>query len=397
MLILVENLPVPLDRRVWSEAKALTDAGRPVSVICPRRRDDPRCTRRYEQLDAIRIYRYTPPPEGTRPLGYLREFAVSWLWTTLLTAVVFVRDGFAAIQACNPPDTLFAVALPYKLLGVRFVFDQHDLCPEIFAVRFGRSRHGLARALALLERATYRVADRVISTNESYRSIAIGRGGCRPERVTVVRSGPDPTRFRPGPPRPDLRNGRTYLCCYLGVMGPQDGVDLLLRAAEVVVHQHGRTDVQFGVLGFGECEAALRELADELGIAAHVTFTGRADDGMITDWLSTADVGISPDPVNEFNDVSTMNKTLEYMAMGLPVAAFDLTETRVSAGEAAEYAPANDVATLAKVIVTLLDDPERRAEMGRLGRRRIEDALGWHTQAPVYVGVYDELLDVLAR
>jgi glycosyltransferase involved in cell wall biosynthesis len=396
VLILVENLPVPLDRRVWLEAQALAAAGRPVSVVCPRRSDDARTSRRYEELEGVRIYRFTPPPEGSTTGGYLREFLVSWLWTALLTLVVFLRDGFAAIQACNPPDTLFAIAWPYKLLGIRFVFDQHDLCPEIFAVRFGSSRPQLAWALRRLERATYRTADRVISTNESYRAIALRRGGCRADHVTVVRSGPDPARFRPGPARPELRNGRAHLCCYLGVMGRQDGVDLLLRAADLVVHEHGRTDVQFAVLGFGECEEELRRLAGELGIADHVTFTGRADDRMITDWLSTADLGISPDPLNDFNDASTMNKTLEYMAMGLPVAAFDLTETRVSAGEAAEYASADDVDALAKVIVALLDDPGRRAEMGRIGRRRIDDSLGWHRQAPVYAGVYDELLQGVA-
>jgi glycosyltransferase involved in cell wall biosynthesis len=388
VLILVMNLPVPLDRRVWLEAQSLVDSGRPVSVICPRGTGD----LAYEELCGVRIYRFTPSSEGTGLPGYVREFLVSWIRSATLALLVFVRDGFAAIQACNPPDTLFAIAAPYKLLGIHFVFDQHDLCPEIFDVRFGGKLRGVKRILLLLERATYRTADRVIVTNDSYRSIALDRGRRAPSDVTIVRSAPDAARFRRSRPRPELLNGKRHLCCYLGVMGPQDGVDLLLLAVDVIVHQLGRTDCQFAVLGFGECEDRLRRLCADLALGEWVDFTGRADDQMISDYLSTADLGICPDPLNEFNARSTMNKVLEYMAMGLPVVAFDLDETRVSAGEAGEYAPPNDVAALAKSIVTLVDDPLRRRVMGQRARRRIEEELGWQHQAPRYTGVYDRLL-----
>ncbi len=388
VVILVMNLSVPLDRRVWLEAQALVHRGRPVSVVCPRGSGE----RRHEELSGVRIYRFRPTPPGTDVFGYLREFLVSWLRAFLLTFVVFVRDGFAAIQACNPPDTLFALAAPYKLLGIRFVFDQHDLCPEIFEVRFGTARRSLWRLLRALERATYITADRVIATNDSYRSIALERGKRNPDHVVVVRSGPLSSEFRRHEPRPELREGRDHLCCYLGVMGPQDGVDLLVRAVDIVVHRLGRRDCQFAVLGFGECEADLRRLTTDLGLDEWVTFTGRADDRMIKEYLSTADLGISPDPRNDFNDRSTMNKVLEYMAMGVPVVAFDLHETRVSAGDAGEYVPPNDVTALARSIVRVLDDPSRRSAMGRYARERIECELGWEHQAPRYASLYDALL-----
>ncbi len=387
MLILVMNLSVPLDRRVWLEALALVAEGRPVSVICPRGESD----LAREELSGVRIYRFRAPPPALGVLGYVREFVVSWLRAFVLALIVFVRDGFAAVQACNPPDTLFAIAAPYKLLGVHFVFDQHDLCPEIFDARFGGERRTLRRLLLALERATYATADRVIATNDSYRAIALGRGGRDPDDVVIVRSGP-PSRFRQEAPRPELRKGKPHLCCYLGVMGPQDGVDLLIRAVDVIVHRLGRTDCQFAVLGFGDCEAELRQLSSDLGLDDWVVFTGRADDRMITEYLSTADLGISPDPRNDFNNRSTMNKVLEYMAMGLPVVAFDLDETRVSAADAGEYAVPNDVEALARSIIGLLDDSSRREDMGRRARERIDLELGWEHQAPRYTGVYDGLL-----
>jgi glycosyltransferase involved in cell wall biosynthesis len=388
VLIIVQNLPVPLDRRVWLECQALVASGVGVSVICPKGPDDPA----YQELDGVRIYKYTPPPPAQGALGYLREFVYCWLATAALAIRVYLRDGFQVIQACNPPDTYFALALPFKPLGVRFVYDQHDLCPEVYRSRFGRRGGILLRALEWLERATFRTADHVISTNESYRRIALTRGHRRPDVITVVRSGPDAQRMRRAAPRPELKQDRPLLACYLGVMGPQDGVDLLLRAIAVLVHERGRRDCHVALLGFGDCLAELVLLAKELELEEHVSFPGRADNRMIEDYLSTADVGLSPDPKNPLNDVSTMNKTLEYMAYGLPVVAFDLTETRVSAGGAAVYARPNDVREYAAALDALLDDPERRAAMGRVGRRRIEEALAWEHQAVRYVEVYHRLL-----
>ena len=388
VLILVQNLPVPLDRRVWLECQALVGAGFRVSVICPKGPGDPAV----QMLDGVRIMKYDPPPVARGIAGFVIECLVSWLHTYRLARRLWREEPFDVIQACNPPDTFFLIGRLFRSRGVRFVFDHHDLCPEIYRSRFGRDR-GIALSLLLaLERATFSTADHVISTNESYRAVALNRGRKRRVDTTVVRSGPDPAVMKAGEPVPKLKMRRRHLCCYLGIMGHQDGVDMVLRAADVLVNQWGRTDVAFALLGFGDTYDDLRALCTELGLNDVVTFTGRADLAVITDYLSTATLGLSPDPVNCFNDASTMNKTLEYMAFGLPVVAFDLTETRVSAGRAAVYAAGEDAESYAAAIVALLDDPERCALLGAEGRRSIESALGWPHQAAAYRGVYQRLL-----
>jgi glycosyltransferase involved in cell wall biosynthesis len=388
VLIIVQNLPVPFDRRVWQQCQALVAAGYNVSVICPKGPGDPS----YQQLDQVRIHKYAPPPPAAGALGFAWEFAYCWLRTAVLALRVLVRDGFGAIQACNPPDTYFALAWPFKLFRIRFVFDQHDLCPEVYLSRFGRPSRLLHGWLRTLEWLTYRAADHVISTNDSYREIALTRGDRPVDSVTIVRSSPDPRYLRPRQPRPELRSNRQFLCCYLGIMGPQDGVDSFLHAIDVLVHDLGRDDCHFALLGFGDCLEELRSLARRLRLDEWVTFTGRADRALLADYLSTADVGVSPDPKNPFNDLSTMNKTLEYMLFGLPVVAFDLKETRRSAQDAAVYVAPNDVPAFARAISRLLDEPERRAAMGRFGRARMHEALAWSHQAAAYVGVYDRLL-----
>jgi glycosyltransferase involved in cell wall biosynthesis len=389
VLIIVQNLPVPLDRRVWMECRALRAAGFDVSVICPKGGED---SASYQMLEGVSIHRYRPAPPVKGTMGYLIEFVYAWVRTAIASLRIWRRRPFGAIQACNPPDTYWALALVYKLLGVRFVYDQHDLCPEVFMSRFDADEGAQLSVLRALEWAAYRTADRVISVNDSYRDIAVGRGKVAPSLVTVVRSGPDPSRMRRGAPRPELRRGRPRLACYLGVMGPQDGVDLLVRAIDVFVHELGRQDCHFALLGFGDCLEELRALSVELEVDHWITFTGRADDTMIGEYLSTADMGLDPDPLNPLNDVSTMNKVLEYMAFELPVVTFDLRETRVSAGDAAHYVEPNDVAAFAKAMAELLDNPEECLAMGTAGRGRIESELGWHEQADRYVGVYRELL-----
>lgn len=389
VLVIVQNLPVPLDRRVWLESQALVAAGYGVSVICPAGPGD----RAYEELDGVRIHRYPPPRQARGLAGFAWEFAYCWVRAALLSLKVLRRDGFDVVQACNPPDTYWLLARLYRLAGKSFVFDHHDLCPEVYDARFGGAGRPLVRrALVALERASLRSADHLVSTNESYRRVATGRAGIPPERTTVVRSGPDTRRLYPQAPEPELKAGRTHLCVYLGVMGPQDGVELVVRAADVVVNQMGRTDCRFALLGFGDCLDDLRGLTTRLGLDGWVTFPGRADDGMIRRWLSTADVGLSPDPKTPFNDLSTMNKTLEYMAFGVPAVAFDLAETRVSAGDAAVYVEEEGPEAFAKAICALLDDPARRRAMGEVGAARIRDRLGWSHQAATYVGVYDRLV-----
>jgi glycosyltransferase involved in cell wall biosynthesis len=271
------------------------------------------------------------------------------------------------------------------------VFDHHDLCPELYESRFDGGSQVLHRALLALEWCTHQAAHHVIVTNDSYRHIALTRGGKRDRDVTVVRTGPDPDRLRPGPPDPQLRRGRPHLVAYLGTMGPQDGVDLAVWAADHIVHQCGRRDISFTLIGSGDSFAQLVALRDKLGLGDYVEFTGRVSDETVAHILSTADVGLCPDPKNPLNDVSTMNKTMEYMAFALPVVAFDLRETRVSAGEAAAYASPNEVAELARLVVELIDDEPQRRSMGALGRARVVDSLAWAHQRADYVGVYDEL------
>ena len=385
--IIVQNLPVPFDRRVWLECRTLTAAGYRVSVVCPRGPGDPA----EEVLDGVTLYKYRPPRTGSGATAFVWEYVYSFVATAWLTLRAWRRHRFRVLQACNPPDIFWPLALALRPLGVRFVFDHHDLCPELYESKFGNRTSALYRGLRLLERCTFRAADRVTSTNESYRAIAIRRGHKDPADVTVVRTGPDPERLRTTAADPSLRRGRDHLVVYLGVMGPQDGVDLAVRAVDHVVHRLGRSDVSFTFIGAGESFDDLRALSTDLGLDDHLTFTGRLPDATVATLLSTADVGLCPDPKNPLNDVSTMNKTMEYMAYSLPVVAFDLVETKVSATEAAVYATPNDVPELAQLVVDLIDDEPRRHAMGAAGRRRVVDELAWAHQAPAYVRVFDQL------
>ena len=385
--IVVQNLPVPFDRRVWLECQALVAACYEVSVICP---TGPGGESRFECLDGVRIHRYPPPPPARGTAGYVWEFAYCWARTAALARYILRTDGMDVLQACNPPDTFWALARLLRRRGVRFVFDQHDLCPEVYRSRFDQPRPAVLRGLLALERQTYRAADHVVVTNESYRDIAIERGHVRPHAVTVVRTGPDPHRLRRGAPDPALRRGRPHLVTYLGVMGPQDGVDQAVQAIHRLV-QSGRTDTTFALVGDGDDRARIVELVHELGLDDYVDLPGRVSDELLFRYLSTSDLGLSPDPPNPLNEVSTMNKTMEYLAFELPVVAFDLKETMVSGADAAVYAPGGDIATYARLIGELLDDPERLRRMGARGRRRVEEVLAWDRQAPAYVAVYDRL------
>jgi glycosyltransferase involved in cell wall biosynthesis len=394
VLIVVQNLPVPLDRRVWLECKALVAAGYGVSVICIAGPGDPP----YEMLDGVHIYKYRPAPQARGALGFLWEFAYSWCRAAALSIRVWRRHGFDVIQACNPPDTYWLLGALYRLARKRFVYDQHDLNPEVFLSRFGQPRGPVQRLqyrmLLTMERLTYRFADRVISTNESYREIAIARGHRSPADVTVVRSGPDTGRMRPVADIEDLRRGKRHLACYLGIMGPQDGVDVLLHAIDHYVHGLGRTDCHFALMGFGDCLEDLRRDCTARGLDDVVTFTGRVEAPAIAAYLSAADVGLSPDPLSPLNDVSTMNKTMEYMAYAVPVVAFELKETRVSAGEAAIYVEPGDIAGFAEAVARLLDDDDLRADMALHARQRAASELDWEPQARAYVQVYDALCGV---
>jgi glycosyltransferase involved in cell wall biosynthesis len=388
-LIIVQNLPVPFDRRVWLESKALTAAGHDVTVVCPKGKGDPE----HEVLEGVTLLKYRPYAPGGGALGFVLEYAYSFLATARLVFRARRQGKFDVLQACNPPDIFWPIARWLRRRdGSQFVFDHHDLCPELYDSRFPDGNTLPRRGLLALERATFRTADHVVSTNASYAEIAMRRGGKAPGDVTVVRTGPDAERLRRKAPVPALRRGRQHLVAYIGVMGPQDGVDLAIRAAAHMVHDFGREDVAFTFTGAGDSDPEIVALRDELGLQDYVELPGRVPDETVLDVLSTAAVGLSPDPKNPLNDVSTMNKTLEYMAFGLPVVAFDLKETRVSAGDAASYIESGDIAAYAKEIVELLDNREQREAMGRLGRLRIEEELGWPYQRDAYIGVYDELV-----
>ena len=364
ILIIVQNLPVPFDRRVWLECQALVSAGYRVAVVCPKGDGDPA----YEVVDQVELHKYRPYAPGGSKLGFVTEYAYSFLATAWLTFKARRSGRFGVMQACNPPDIFWPIALALRALDrTRFVFDHHDLSPELYESRFPDGPKLPYKVLRALERWTYRTADHVISTNESYRSIAATRSGKPATDVTVVRTGPDPQRLRRGPACPELRRGRRFLAAYIGVMGPQDGVDIVVRAADVVVHQLRRDDIAFTLIGSGDCFDDLVAMRDELGLAGHVEFTGRAPDELVARILSTADVGLSPDPKNPLNDVSTMNKTMEYMAFGLPVVAFDLRETRVSAGDAGVYVTPNDIDDYVAAIVKLMDDEPSALPDGEAG------------------------------
>ncbi len=388
VLIIVENLPVPFDRRVWLECRALARAGYQVSVICPKGADDPA----YEMHDEVEIFRYPAYAPGGGGIGFAVEYAWSFAATAWLTIKARRAGRFSAVQACNPPDIFWPIALALRALdGTHFVFDHHDLCPELYLSRFPHGPRLPYRALLALERWTHRCAEHVIATNDSYREIAVRRGGKHPGEVTVVRTGPDLERMRPGPACPGLRRGRRFLVAYIGVMGPPDGVDIAVRAADIVVHELGRTDIAFTLIGSGDCFGELVALRDRLGLAGHVEFIGRAPDEIVSQILSTADIGLCPDPPNPLNRVSTMNKTLEYMAFGLPVVAFDLPETQICVADAGVYAGSGDVRDYAAAIVGLVDDEPTRSLMGKLGRERVETELAWTHQRRAYLGVYGRL------
>ncbi len=388
ILIIVENLPVPFDRRVWSEAKTLQAAGYEVSVICPKARG---FVASEEIIDGIRIYRHSLPMEARGPWAYLVEYPAALFWEFVLCAKVWFRTGFDVIHACNPPDLIFIVALFYKVfLGKKFLFDHHDANPELYEAKFGR-RDFFWRVLRLAEWLTFRVADISIATNESYRRIAIERGGMAPENVFIVRSAPTIETTKERLPNDKWRNGRKSLVGYVGVIGQSEGLDLLLESIAEMVYARKRNDVQFVIVGSGPEWPAIVALCEKLKLQDWVTFTGRVDDATLFEILATADVCVNPDRVTPMNEISTMNKVMEYMALGKAMVQYDVKEGRFSAQESSLYAKANDPIDFAAKILDLIDHPEKRDAMGRFGRQRFCDTLAWDYQASFLIQAYDRL------
>mgnify|MGYP000216966539 CR=1 FL=1 len=389
VLIIVENLPSPFDRRVWQEATTLHQNGYEVSIICPTGKG---FEKKAEVIDGIHIYRHNLPLEAEGALGYLYEYSAALFWEFVLAWKVLLTRGFDVIHACNPPDNIFIVGGFFRLLGKKFLFDHHDINPELYEAKFGR-RDFFYKVMLAWERMTFRLAKVSIATNESYRKIAIERGGMDPDKVFVVRSGPKLDRLKILPPVESLKKGRKYLVGYVGVMGAQEGIDYLLRSIRYIVKDMNRRDIQFGLVGGGTSLGEMQAYAGELGVADYVTFTGRVPDKDLLEMLNTADVCVNPDVANEMNDKSTMNKIMEYMALGKPIVQFDLTEGRFSAQEASLYADRNDEVDFAKKIIELLDKPELREEMGAFGKRRVEQELEWKYEAPKLLRAYDVLFD----
>jgi glycosyltransferase involved in cell wall biosynthesis len=386
--IIIENLTVPVDRRMWQEACTLAAAGYRVSVVCPKGRG---FEQTYEVREGIEIYRHGLW-EASGPFGYFLEYAIALASEFRLALKAYRRTCFRIIHAANPPDIMFLVALFFKLFGVRFIFDHHDLNPELYEAKFGR-RGLFYRLVCLAERLTYRTATVSIATNESYREIALTRGGKRPDRAFIVRSCPDLEKIRIEQPRPELKNGKPLMMVYVGVMGAQDGVDLLLESIRYIVQEAGRDDVSFVLIGRGTETPALEAWAREKGINQCVTFTGRVPDAEMWAYLSSADFGVAPDPKNPMNDKSTMNKILEYMAFGLPVVLYDLTEGRRSAGDAALYARPNDPKDFARQMLALLDSEDLRRTLGARARKRIEESLNWDIEKRELLKAYETALE----
>jgi len=392
VLIVSENAPVPSDRRVWNEARALRDAGWEVAIVCAQ--GETRHAEPYERLEDIDIHRFPLRPAAGGLAGYAREYGQALWRIRRLARRLAAQAPFDVVHACNPPDFLLLAVRGLRRQGTRLVFDHHDLVPELYASKFGGEGGPMLRVARALEQIAFRTADVVLATNESYREIALTRGRRAPEDVFVVRNGPDVERFRPVDPDPALRQGRRFLVGYLGIMGPQDGVDHALRALAWL--RERRDDVQAVLIGEGESLPTMRALAAELGIADRVDFAGWRYDDDIRRILSSCDVCLAPDPPSPLNDVSTMIKIPEYLAMGCPVASYDLRESRRSAGDAAAYARPGDPDDLGRVVGELLDDPARRERMGAAGQAAVRDRLAWQHQVPGLLAAYDRALGLPA-
>jgi glycosyltransferase involved in cell wall biosynthesis len=389
VLMLVENLPVPGDPRVWAEATALREAGVGLSIICPK-------GLKYDEshicIEGIHIYRYQLPTHTGRFRGYLVEYCVALLKTFMLSLKVLIFQGFDVIHAANPPDLFFIIGIFYRFLGKKYLFDQHDPTPELFLAKFkGRSAF-LQKLLLFLEYWSYLTAHLVITSNLSQKMFAMRRGHCPPQKVFVVRNGPNLQRMRLVPVEPEMKMGRRYMLVYVGMMGVQDGIEYILKALHHLIHNRGRCDVSLVLVGDGDRLPELRALAHNLLLDSYVYFTGWVDPKDVARYLSTADIGLIPDPQNGMNEFCTMVKTMEYMALGKPIVAFDLAETRFSAQEAALYAIPNQAEDFAKQIEILLDNEEARHRMGAIGQKRVEEELSWQHSQVHLLAAYKVLL-----
>ncbi len=387
ILIVVENLPLPFDRRVWQEANTLKDSGAEVSIICPQMKG---YTQKYELLNGIHIYRHPLPIEGSGAWGYLMEYSTALFWEFVLSWKIYFRKRFQVIHGCNPPDLIFLVSLSFKPFGVTYIFDHHDINPELYIAKYDKKGF-FYKFLLLVERLTFKTAKYSIATNESYKQIAIERGGMKAMDVQVIRSGPKLDRLRLTEGNVKYKKGRTYLIGYVGVIGEQEGIDLLLESAKYIVDR--RKDVQFGIVGGGTELDKLKELTKKLGLEDYVDFYGRVDDETMIDVLNTADVCVNPDTPTEMNNLSTMNKIMEYMALKKPIVQYDLKEGRYSAQEASLYAKNTETSDFADKIIWLLDNPDERVKMSNFGYNRVVNELSWEFESQKLIDFYLKVLN----
>jgi glycosyltransferase involved in cell wall biosynthesis len=388
VLIIVENLPIPFDGRVWKEACSLHKARYQVTVLCPKGKG---YEQGYELLDGVHVYRHPMPPEANSPLGYVWEYGWALFWEFLYSWWIYLRRGFHVIQGCNPPDDIFLVALPFKLFGVKYIFDHHDVNPELYYSKYER-KDFFYKTQIWLEKLTFFFSDVVMSTNSSYKDIAVRRGGLAPENVFVVRNGPDLETFKAVTPKSELKYGKRFLVGYVGTMSTQEGLDILLDVADHIKAM-GRTDIHFTCVGGGPGLAELRKMVVDKNLTDIVNFTGRVSDADLLDILSTADVCVNPDKPCEMNDISTMIKIMEYMALGKPIVQFDLKEGKFSAREASLYASHdNQVADFASKVLWLLDHPEERTKMGESGSARVQKELAWEHSVQNLLAAYVKAL-----
>ena len=384
ILIIVENLPVPFDTRVWQEATTLSANGYIVSVISPKGKG---YTAEKEVIDGVHVYRHDLPAEGNGAIGYLREYSTALKEEIRLAKKVYKEVGFDVIHGCNPPDDIYLVAKHFKKYGVKYVFDHHDICPELFEAKFGHTSGPLYFSQIFMERQTYKNCTFAFVTNESYRKIAIERGKMDPQKVIVLRSGPKLERMKIQPPVESIKRGKKYMVGYLGVIGQQEGIEYILEAAKYCKEDLKRNDIFWGIVGGGPHVAALKAQCTQMGLDDCVEFTGRVPDQQLLDYLNTADVCVNSDTYNSMNDKSTMNKILEYMALAKPIVQFELTEGHYSAQEASLYAEQNNAKDMADKIIYLLENPEVRKKMGEFGRNRVVNELSWeHTSKALLEG-----------
>lgn len=387
ILIIVENLPVPFDRRVWQEATTLKENGADISIICPKMKG---YTKAYEVLNGIEIYRHPLPLEARGAMGYLLEYGAAIYWEMRLARRIYRKKPFQIIHGCNPPDLIYLTAKQYRRKGVKFVFDHHDVNPELYIAKFNK-KDFFYKLMLFLERRTFKYAHASIATNNSYRNIAIERGKMDCSKVVVVRSGPKLDRLKIQDPKPEFKKGRKYLLGYLGVIGEQEGIDLLLQSMKLIVSM--RSDVQLAIVGGGSDLDLLKKMCDDMGLNDFVDFYGRVSDQQLLDILNTADVCVNPDKPTEMNNISTMNKIMEYMALKKPIVQFSLKEGIISAKKASLYAKNTSTIDFAHKIIELLDDEGKRLEMGEFGFKRVLNELSWDFESKKLLKFYEKLLN----